>query len=40
MREWADERELDLGPEVNEPQWDGTEPDYDWAISLLLEPPP
>ena len=37
MREWADERDLDLDPGVNEPQWDGTEPDYELAISCLLE---
>jgi hypothetical protein len=35
MREWFDERDLDLGPQVNEPLWDGTRPDYDWAISCL-----
>ena len=37
MREWADERGLDLGPDVNMPQWDGTKPDYDLAVSGLLE---
>ena len=39
MREWADDRNLDLGPDVNEPQWDGTEPDYELALSCLLEAP-
>jgi hypothetical protein len=35
--QWSDERDLDLGPEVNEPLWDGTRPDYDWAISCLAD---
>jgi hypothetical protein len=39
MREWADEHNLDLGPDVNEPQWDGSRPDYDLAVSCLLETP-
>ncbi len=38
MRDWADERDLDLGPEVNFPAWDGTRPSYDLAVSGLLEP--
>ncbi len=37
MREWADERHLDLGPEVNMPEWDGAKPDYDLAVSCVLE---
>ncbi len=37
MREWADERNLDLGPDVNFPAWDGTKPNYDLAVSGLLE---
>jgi hypothetical protein len=37
MREWADEHSLELGPEVNMPLWDGSKPDYDMAISWLLE---
>jgi hypothetical protein len=37
MRQWADERDLDLGPGVNMPQWDGTKPDYELALSCLLE---
>jgi hypothetical protein len=37
MREWADERDLDLGPDVNMPEWDGTKPDYHLAVSGLLE---
>jgi hypothetical protein len=36
LREWARERNLDLGPEVNAPQGDGTTPDYDLAVSGLL----
>jgi hypothetical protein len=36
LREWADERELDLGPEVNLPQWDGKTPDYGAAVEWLL----
>jgi hypothetical protein len=34
---WADERNLDLGPEVNRPQRDGSRPDYDLAVSGLME---
>ena len=37
LREWADERNLDLGPEVNMPLWDGAKPDYKLAVSGLLE---
>ena len=36
LQEWADEHELDLGPDVNEPLWDGTRPDYEYAVSALL----
>jgi hypothetical protein len=36
LREWAYERALDLGPEVNMPQWDGKTPDYDCAVASLL----
>jgi len=38
MREWAEERGLELGPETNFPQWDGSRPDYDLAISGGLDP--
>ena len=38
LRDWADERELSLGPEVNEPQWDGSRPDYALAVDCLLDP--
>ncbi len=37
LSEWADERNLDLGPDVNMPLWDGTKPDYELAVSALLE---
>jgi hypothetical protein len=30
------DRDLDLGPDSNLPLWDGTRPDYDWAVSALL----
>src|SRR5208283_4724356 len=36
LYEWADEHKLDLGPEVNLPQWDGKTPDYDGAVGWLL----
>jgi hypothetical protein len=36
LREWADDHELDLGPDANEPLWDGTRLDYDHAVSALL----
>ena len=37
MRAWAEEQGLELGPEVNMPEWDGSRPDYDLAVSWLLE---
>ena len=37
MREWADEHNRRLGPDVNMPQWDGSKPDYDLAVSGVLE---
>ena len=37
LRQWADKHKLNLGPEVNLPQWDGKTPDYDCAVGLLLE---
>jgi hypothetical protein len=36
---WAQERELELGPDTALPSWDGTVPDYDWTISSLLDSP-
>jgi hypothetical protein len=35
LHEWADERELHLGADTNTPLWDGTRPDYDWAVAAL-----
>jgi hypothetical protein len=37
LREWAYQRNLYLGPEVNWPQWDGKKPDYSLAVECLLE---
>ena len=36
LQEWADKHGLDLGPDANEPLWDGTRPDYDVAVGTLL----
>jgi hypothetical protein len=36
LREWAEERGLDIGAETNVPLWDGTRPDYDWAVAALV----
>ncbi len=33
---WAEERNLDLGPEINMPRWDGKNPDYALAVDALL----
>jgi hypothetical protein len=38
LHEWADERGLDLGADTNTPLWDGTRPDYDWAVAALTAP--
>ena len=35
LREWAEDRDLALGPGVNLPQWDGKDPDYGLAVELL-----
>ncbi len=37
LREWAQQNNLQLGPEVNKPQWDGKKPDYALAVECLLE---
>jgi hypothetical protein len=37
LRDWAEEKDLHLGPETNMPRWDGTRPDYELAVSALLE---
>jgi hypothetical protein len=36
LHEWATDRGFDLGPDSNLPLWDGTRPDYDWAVGALL----
>ena len=36
LHEWAADRGLDLGPDSNLPLWDGTRPDYDWAVGAVL----
>jgi hypothetical protein len=36
LHEWATDRGLDLGADSNLPLWDGTRPDYDWAVGALL----
>ena len=37
LREWAEANDLDIGPDTNYPQWDGKTPDYEMAVSGLLE---
>jgi len=36
LHEWATDRGLDLGADSNLPLWDGTRPDYDWAVGALI----
>jgi len=36
MREWEEAHGLEIGPETNEPLWDGSALDYDVAVSGLL----
>jgi hypothetical protein len=36
LREWTNECGMDVGSDSNLPLWDGTQPDYDWAVSALL----
>jgi hypothetical protein len=36
LHEWAEDRGLDLGADTNTPLWDGTRPDYDWAVAALM----
>jgi hypothetical protein len=36
LREWADEQGVDLGPDANYPQWDGSGMDYDLAVAGLM----
>jgi hypothetical protein len=35
LRAWAEARGLDIGADTNLPLWDGTRPDYDWAVVAL-----
>jgi hypothetical protein len=37
LQEWAAERDLEITPATNLPWWDGAVPDYDWAVSSLLD---
>ena len=37
LRDWAEENDLHLGPETNRPRWEGERPDYELAVSGLLE---
>ena len=37
LRNWAQENDLHLGPETNMPRWGGESPDYELAVSGLLE---
>jgi hypothetical protein len=36
LHEWAGDRGLDIGADTNMPLWDGTRPDYDWAVAALV----
>jgi hypothetical protein len=36
LQEWAEERGMDIGADTNMPLWDGTRPDYDWAVAALV----
>ena len=36
LRERAEERGLDIGAETNVPLWDGTRPDYEWALAGMV----
>jgi hypothetical protein len=37
LQEWATERDIEITPATNLPWWDGAVPDYDWAVSSLLD---
>ncbi len=37
MREWAEERGVEPGPETNMPLWDGSRHDHNRAVSGLLD---
>ena len=34
--EWAENRGREIGADTNMPLWDGTRPDYDWAVAALV----
>jgi hypothetical protein len=36
LQEWADQHGVDLGPDANYPQWDGSPLDYDLAVAGLM----
>ena len=36
LQEWAEEHGLAIGPETNEPLWDGSAMDYGDAVSGLM----
>ena len=36
LHEWAEDRGMDIGADTNMPLWDGTRPDYDWAVAALV----
>jgi hypothetical protein len=36
LLEWFGERGVDLGPDANYPQWDGSPMDYDLTVSGLM----
>ena len=36
LQEWAEDRGMDIGADTNLPLWDGTRPDYDWAVAALV----
>jgi hypothetical protein len=35
LQEWAEKCGLHIGEDTNMPLWDGTRPDYDWAVAAL-----
>ena len=37
LRNWPDENDLRLGVETNMPRLDGESPDYELAVSCLLD---
>ena len=36
LREWVEENDLDIDSDTNYPEWDGSKPDYELAVSCLL----